>query len=325
MRPLDLIGAIERAYDPTGDETSWLDELTRAIAPAFSVGAPTTSFFFQLVGDHARVGNLASVGERPHSREDYQRLQDEGRALDKPSRVGYECEVFTVLSRVLGSNETVRMLRAAGMDGEDAIGLRANMTPESGILVTTQVPRGFRLRDKGLWTRLAAHLGCALRLRKTHGPPAPGSAAAILDARGRLEHGTEETIAARAHLAGSVKAMDRARGKLRRLDPDAASEMWRTMVEGKWSLVDWVDHDGKRFILAQDNHVPLTVQKSLTKREEQAVAFAAMGHSNKLIAYDLGLSVGTVAVLLSRAAKKLGVRGRIALIRAFREQAETSR
>jgi DNA-binding CsgD family transcriptional regulator len=324
VRPLDFIGAIELAYDPTGDDASWLDELTRVIAPSFSVGGPTTSFFYELIGDHPRIGTLASLGEKPYSREDYQRLQDAGIATETPPRVAYECEPFAVLSRVIGPAATTRLLRSGGMDGEDAIGLRGNMTPESGVVITTQVPRGFRLRDKSLWTRFAAHLGCALRLRQKHGPPAPSSAAAVLDTSGRLEHGTDETIAARARLAGSAKAMDRARGKLRRLDPDAASELWRTMVEGKWSLVDWVDHDGKRFILAQENQVPLTARKALSKREMQVLAFAAMGHSNKLIAYDLGLAAGTVAVLLSRAAQKLGVRGRVALIRAFREQEEAA-
>ena len=49
------------------------------------------------------------------------------------------------------------------------------------------------------------------------------------------------------------------------------------------------------------------------------IACAAMGHSNKLIAYDLGLSPGTVSVLLQRAARKLGVSSRTALIRAFRD------
>ncbi|MBS2011518.1 MAG: helix-turn-helix transcriptional regulator [Deltaproteobacteria bacterium] len=93
------------------------------------------------------------------------------------------------------------------------------------------------------------------------------------------------------------------------------------MVREEWSLVDWVDHDGKRFLLAQENRVPVAGRRALTDRERQVVACAAMGHTNKLIAYDLGLSTGTVSVLLLRAAEKLGVSGRVALIRAFRELA----
>lgn len=318
MRPLDFIGAIEVAYDRSKDDVTWLEDITRRVAPAFSSGPPTTSFFFDLVGQDAQLGNAASVGDRPYSGEHYEKQHDAGRALG-PTRVVYDCDMFTLLSRVVGAQEARQTIRIAGMDGDDALGLRANMTPDSGVIITTHVPRGFRIRQRDLWTRFAAHVGSALRLRRTRQPLSPDSALAVLGSGGRLEHGTVETIAAREDLATAAQDMDRARGRMRRLDPDAACALWRAMVRGEWSLVDWVDHDGKRFLLAHDNRVPVSVRKPLTDREEQVVSCAAMGHANKLIAYDLGLSTGTVSVLLARAAKKLGVSGRVALIRAFRE------
>jgi DNA-binding CsgD family transcriptional regulator len=55
----------------------------------------------------------------------------------------------------------------------------------------------------------------------------------------------------------------------------------------------------------------------LTPRERQVAALAARGHANKVIAYDLGLTVSTVSVYLGKAARKLGVRGRVALICAY--------
>lgn len=319
MKALDFIGVIELAYDRSGNDEAWLEAITRAVAPAFSVSSATTSYFFALDDTGAKLGSTVSIGERPYRREDFERMHAEGRAMQGSTRVAYECDMFTTLSRVIGAESASRAMRSARMDGEDSLGLRANMTPDSGIIFTTNVPHRFRIRQRDLWTRIAAHVGSALRLRRTKAPPAPDSAAAVLDARGRLEHGTEAAISARADLAASAQDMDRARGRMRRLDPDAACELWRTMVRGEWTLVDWVDHDGKRFILAQDNQVPVAARKTLTERERQVVAFAAMGHSNKLIAYDLGLSTGTVSVILGRAAKKLGVLGRGALIRAFRE------
>ena len=319
MRPLDFIGAIELAYDRSKNDAAWLDELTHLVAPALSPGPPTTSFFFDLFDEDASLGSTASVGDKPYSRGDYERLHDVGRAIQKPPRIAYECDMFTVLSRVIGAEATTQMLRTAGMEGDDALGLRANMTAESGVILTTFVPRGYRIRHRNLWTRFAAHVGSALRLRRAQPAPTPDSALAVLTPRGRLEHGTDATVAARTELADAAQDMDRARGKLRRLDPDAACELWRAMVRGEWSLVDWVDHDGKRFILAQENTIPRAERKALSPREQQVVACAAMGHSNKLIAYDLGLSTGTVSVILARAAKKLGVSGRVALIRTFRE------
>jgi DNA-binding CsgD family transcriptional regulator len=49
----------------------------------------------------------------------------------------------------------------------------------------------------------------------------------------------------------------------------------------------------------------LTGASTLTKRELQVARYAALGHSNKSIAYELGLSPSTVGVLLARARKKL--------------------
>jgi len=317
---LDFIGAIELAYAREKDDAAWLEELTRFVAPAFSPCSPTTSYLFDLHDEDVQLGLAASVGETPYSRDHYAVSHEIGHATTgRAKRVVYECEMFTLLSRVIGADMTKRTIQGAGMRGDDSLGLRANATPDSGVLITTQVSDGFRIRNRALWTRFAAHVGTALRLRRRQHEPSPDTALAVLDPLGRLEHGTAGTIAARHDLASAAQGMDRARGKLRRLDPERASALWRTMVRGEWSLVDWFDHDGKRFLLAHDNQIRVTRHRSLTERERQVVACAAMSHSNKLIAYDLGLSTGTVAVILGRAAKKLGVSGRVALIRAFRE------
>lgn len=320
VKAFDFVGAIELAYDREKNDAAWLADIVRAVAPAFSPGPPTTGYFFELVGDDAQLTTFSSVGATPYRREQYQHHHELGPVVTgKKQRVAYECDMITLLSRVIGVEAAARTIRMAGMDADDALGLRANMSPEEGIILTTHVPRGFRIRQRGLWIRFAAHLGSALRLRRAQRRPSPETARAVLTPRGRLEHGSAEAIAAREQLAGAAQDMDRARGKLRRLDQAAACELWRTMVRGEWTLVDWFDHDGKRFLLAEANHVPGAPQRPLTARERQVVACAAMGHSNKLIAYDLGLSTGTVSVMLTRASKKLGVSGRVALIRAFRE------
>ena len=45
--------------------------------------------------------------------------------------------------------------------------------------------------------------------------------------------------------------------------------------------------------------------RALTERERQIVAYADLGQSNKLIAYQLGLSPSTVGVHLAHAREKL--------------------
>ena len=57
----------------------------------------------------------------------------------------------------------------------------------------------------------------------------------------------------------------------------------------------------------------------LSRREREAVSRAALGETNKVIAFELGVSASTVGVLLHRAARKLGVRTRAELVERFRQ------
>jgi DNA-binding NarL/FixJ family response regulator len=323
---LDVISAIEAAYGDADDDQAYLERLARAIHPAYGAGvAPTSAFFFDLrTPAGVELGAVASVGPQPLTREHF--LQQQEGVPPEGLRSAFECDMLTLLSRVVGASEADRGLRKAGMSPQgarDSLGLRANATPETGVVVTTLVPWDFRIRQRPLWVRLAAHVGAGVRLRLARRAAAPEAAAAILSPNGKLEHANAGTEAARDELAQAAKQMDRARGKLRRLDPEEASSLWRAMVQSEWSLVDWFDHDGKRFLVAHENAVSQERTRKLSAREHQVVACAAMGHSNKLIAYDLGISTGTVAVLLSRAATKLGVSNRTALIGAFRSLGAT--
>lgn len=47
------------------------------------------------------------------------------------------------------------------------------------------------------------------------------------------------------------------------------------------------------------------LDRALTRREQQVLAYAEIGHSNKLIAYSLGVAISTVSTLLARARRKL--------------------
>jgi DNA-binding NarL/FixJ family response regulator len=105
---------------------------------------------------------------------------------------------------------------------------------------------------------------------------------------------------------------------MRSVDPDAALGGWPGLVDGRWSLVDKFDHDGKRFVLARRNEPFVAGLGALTERERAVASYAALGHSNKVIAYHLGIAHSTVRVLLARAAQKLGVKSRSQLVDAVR-------
>jgi len=84
------------------------------------------------------------------------------------------------------------------------------------------------------------------------------------------------------------------------------------------TLVDHFDHDGRRYLMAKRNAPALRPWHTLAEREGQAVAYAAHGQPNKVIAYELGVALSTVASDLSRAAKKVGARSRLDLMATYR-------
>jgi DNA-binding CsgD family transcriptional regulator len=174
-------------------------------------------------------------------------------------------------------------------------------------------------REVHQWRCVAAHVATAFRIRRQlagwsgsvatttapgRAPPVPE---AILRPDGKLDHAEEpaQGAPARAALLSSVRALDRARGPLRRRDPDEAVALWQALVAGRWSLLDRFDSDGRRYVVAHRNEVAVPDARGLTLRERQVLAYAAIGHSNKWIAYALGLSTSTVGGHLTRARAKL--------------------
>src|SRR5262245_25636839 len=87
----------------------------------------------------------------------------------------------------------------------------------------------------------------------------------------------------------------------------ARSTFGARLVAVRWSLVEHFERDGRRFYLAHKNDPELAADRSLTRRERQVLAYAELGYSNKLIAYSLGLSSSTVATLLFKGRRKLGM------------------
>jgi DNA-binding CsgD family transcriptional regulator len=181
------------------------------------------------------------------------------------------------------------------------------------------------------WQMLAAHFDAGHRLRQglatkeANGEPfgnLPYDAEAILDPRTfRLEDavGEAKDRSVAKKLRDRAVALDRARGKMRESDPEKALAAWKALVWGRWSLVDWFDTDGRRYVLAVPNAPHVTDPRGLTQRENQVVACAMRGDSNKMISYRLGLSSSQVSRLMRSAMKKLGFRTRAQLVKTVRE------
>jgi DNA-binding CsgD family transcriptional regulator len=172
-------------------------------------------------------------------------------------------------------------------------------------------------RELSILTRIAAHLASAFRLRLAKSAPSE----AVLSPSGKIEdaQGEAQGAEARESLRRAAIAIDRARGKLRRDDPDEALRTWTALVEGRWSLIDTFDRDGRRYVVAKKNTPPLPEAplRALSDRERQVVAYAALGRSNKLIAYELGVTSSTVATHLAQAQAKLGFQTKAELLQAW--------
>ena len=143
----------------------------------------------------------------------------------------------------------------------------------------------------------------------------------MLDPAGKVLHLESGVSPAQGEsLSEGARAIDKARGKLRRVDPERSLALWRGLVDGRWSLVEQFDHDGKRFVVAKRNSLPLRPWHTLTERELQTVALVAEGQGLKLVAYQLGVSIATASRDLQRAARKLGLASRLKLLSAYRAQ-----
>jgi DNA-binding CsgD family transcriptional regulator len=201
--------------------------------------------------------------------------------------------------------------------------------------VSFNIPASERIelapRERERWQMLAVHLCAGHRLRR--GPAGAGgpcgmtptemplNAEALMDPSkflvSQAAGGAKERTASEAIREAAIR-VDHARGKLRKSDPEEALEIWHGLVRGRWSLIDWFDTDGRRFVLAKPNAPNLGDPRGLNERELQVATYAARGESGKLIGYRFGISPQRVSTLLKSTMRKLGVKTQAQLVERMR-------
>jgi DNA-binding CsgD family transcriptional regulator len=330
-----IIDFVEAAYDLRAEPREWLPRLLRAGAPIMDHGL---GFFALTCTRPPQPGPL--IIDQVHAvsgPEDLsERLTRLLSVLDMEllwplSRPGMPKTLSEVTSsrdpRVF--EQIVRHFDLA----KDGLGISALDPNGRGAYLIAALPEVTALTHKSRehWQMLAAHFGAGHRLRC-----ALSDAYSNGDVTTELPHGAEAVIDPQSFRVtdaiGEAKSpdalgalrdaavhIDRARGDLRERDPENALELWRALVRGRWSTVDWFDSDGRRFMLAVPNAPEATDPRGLTERETQVVAYAFFGFTNKLIAYHLGLSNGRVSTLLGSAMRKLGVQTRAQLMKKLHD------
>jgi DNA-binding CsgD family transcriptional regulator len=320
-RSRSVISIIEAAYADESSETSWLDGLVAAAMPDLAETFGACAYVYDARRIPVRVGTFVQRDAPPE-------LEGLSRAAVGSVDEDYVERSWRSLSCAAASDvadlttiEGARPLVARGI--RDYLVINAYDVSGIGVYLGAPLPRLARLtlNDRRAWTQVAAHIATAFRLRcRPDMSRSPERAAAVLSPDGRIEHaqGTAKVAAMREELRAAVAAMERARGPLRRRDPEEAVDSWRTLVAAQWTLLDHFERHGKRYIVAVENPPTAPGPDVLTDRERQVLATAAAGRTNKLIAYELGIRAATVRVLLSRAGRRLGVRTRAELVALYR-------
>ncbi len=351
----DFVALIEACYRVEQPVEQWLQGVAEAGAALLDSGLGLHAYTVDFSDPAEVVSNPLFVGGRDDWRERWRREWWDGfmrvtpasalESLHSLASVTFATELWqTVAAKSETYDAFLRSFSARGraqvrapsfaLAPPDASPVAAVMYPDSfnvggidasgrgAVLVANManVAGGPIAReDREAWERMGAHIASGHRLwRRLQVEAQPVDA--VLDPKGKVHDAApdlRDTLAL-ASLRDRVTTIERMRGK-ERSDPRVVTEAWTALAEGRWSLVDQFERDGRRYYVARPNR-PQSELESLSEREAQVARLAALGHANKLIAYELGVSVSTVATHIKTAARKLGAKSRLDLIRAVRRQ-----
>lgn len=326
-KPRRVLDVVRAGYGLSVSDPEWLRSLLETSSALLDRGEGLMAYTYDASTRAVRFGEFATTGRASAS---FERLAE--------CVARQDAEVQYRIYRTGGAFGSTSQLLGLGARLEQApffverfhpIGVRdfltLNATDPTGMGLALCAPvRAISepsASTRAAWARAAAHLAAAFRLRRGLGTTSPMvSAEAILTPAGRIEHVEEGASSrrARSSLRRATKILE-ATTQRKASAPDAM-HAWTALVEGKWSMIDCFDSDGKRFIVARRNDPRIPSQLALSEQEGQIIAYARLGHGMKLIAYELGLPLSTVAVLLERGMKKLGLRSRQELVSMLGER-----
>ncbi len=208
-----------------------------------------------------------------------------------------------------------RLAKASG--GGDWLIMTALDTDGHGELLGYGVPGRLQLGREGAHTlrHLLAHMTAVARTRRARRP-----VEAVFSPDGRTLHAEPRSQPALEALRAMVRRADRARSSG---DDGEALAGWTAVVQGRWSLVDDFEVDGRRFIVARENEPRAALRSAasavtLSTLERNALALLARGHAMKAIAYELGVDPPRLSRVLSQVRRRLGLDTRAELLHVAR-------
>lgn len=332
----DAWDVVSEIYRLRGQSDAWMRGLLDTLRPLIDAGLGVGGYYFDARrAPELTVTDLICVGMMDREVAAIARILEAMRAPNERSRrVLALVDGCGTASEIMSPRLFSTMPHLAALSRVSAIrdflGIVATDPGGMGCVINAPLAAQGRIspalrRPLG---RVAAHIAAALRLRRATDALSDAADLAQVEAiflpSGRPQHLTGGTTHGhqRAQLIDAVRRREHGRARLRRLDPADALAEWVALVGGRWTLLDEIESDGKRFIVARRNPAPAPPLAQLTPGQAQVVGFALLGHSNKLIAYELGLTESGVAMRLRRAGERLGAPSRLALVRTVRRLLE---
>ena len=316
----DWIGILEAAYALERTDEAWLDGILVAAQTCLDQGKGVLAFLYDASDvTTLRVGHLASAGVPGPRLQAYFRVSEELAAIPGFLQRTYR----TLLCGTMSESNTVeydwrRVAAACGVG--DTLAVNGLDPSGKGCLLGVFLPEETSLAParRELLGYIATHLANARRLRDRI-RLADQTAVASIDGANRLVDGPALESKVETALSRAAAGISAARGTLRFSEDGGALAGWQGLIQRRFTLVDdpQPTSRGRRRMLVFENRPDVPGLASLAEREREVAAFLALGHTTKVIAYELGISDSTVRVLLRRVRRKLNVRTRAELIAAL--------
>lgn len=316
------IDVVEASYRLQVTDREWLHgivQATRDARPMPGVGHGTAGFLFEAGPAGASFRSWERV-VLDHS-SDALSVLSKRHAASQPWEIRklYRSEpiVCATLSE-LGLPASQEQMR---LGVPELLGLQLTDRSGLGMSLLFALPRQTHVRrsTRAHWHGVIQHMRAGLRLRHALATQGlwdyvdaviePGRAGGAV----RAARGAACAPEAQARLRHAASMIDGARTRAARRQAMAAGA-WPALVDGRWTLVEHIDSDGRRYYLALQNQPAAASLVALTPRERLVVEQAARGLPNKLIADALGLGEQTIGASLTRAMSKLRVKTRAELM-----------
>jgi DNA-binding NarL/FixJ family response regulator len=317
--PPPRLALVEAIWQPSAPVDVWLQGMFTAFASALPHAKTSAALLVRASGDTLRVVRAVAHtdAERTRTREVIEAAPPHAiAALERALADG--ANAFWLADRVpIASTHVGPALHALG--AEDIFTVRGRLGPTLHVDLTAALPeaRPPRHLEVRAWREVGAHLAAACRLRARGASTDLANADVVLSSEGRVVGGTNVDDACRPELERRIRSFEAKRRAAEDGGELSALQLKRALIDGRWSVVERNDTDGKRFYVAVENPKGAGSIRRLTRRERTVVDALAGGESLKVIASRLGMDAASLRRIGSLALHRLGLRSRAELVLVF--------